>query len=238
MTVALLNDADTYRGLMLDLTSVLVRDINAEFQRVNHYDRDKQQAWMTSAYPEVWVPKASAASDLALNWYQSAAPEVAYGAVRLLMPKPETIAGQVAWAFAEHAIQHALLAAAQRDMWGEFRRTIAVNADREEGARWARHASANACRWCQMLSTRGPVYASKKAASVDGDSGFLGGFKERYHKHCKCMAVPVRPGRTYEPPPYVDEWTADYERAAQLAGGSRNAKAVMAAYRQMDKENS
>ncbi|CAM4135092.1 Phage head morphogenesis domain-containing protein [Nocardia ninae] len=238
MSVALLDEADTFRGLMLDLTSVMMRDVNAEFRRVGHLDQDQQQRWMTSAYPEVWTPHAAVASDLAVDWYQSAAPEIAYSAVRLLLPTPQTLAGQVVWAFGQHAIRHALLAAAQRDMWAEFRRTVASNAEREVGARWARHASASACRWCQMLSTRGPVYGSKKTASKDGDSAGLLGLKQDYHKHCKCMAVPVRPGRTYEPPPHVEEWTADYERAAQLAGGARDVKSIMAAYRQMDKESS
>lgn len=236
MSAGLLAETDSYRGLLRDLTSVMVRDINAEFRRVDHLDQDTQQRWMSAAYPQVWTPHAAMAADLAKDWYRASAPEVAYSAIEVALPKPETVAGQVVWAFGQHAIRHALLGAAQRDMWAAFRRTVAANAERETGARWARHASANACRWCQMLATRGPVYASKTAAVKD--SGSAGLWKEDYHRKCHCVAVPVRPGRLYEPPPYVQDWTADYERAVKLAGGARNAKAVMAAYRQMDNETS
>lgn len=229
-------DVDVFRNQLEDLNTLMIRDINAAFRRTSHLDTDTQQRWMTDAYPEIWTPYGAASGELAATWYQGLAPDLVFTAVEVLLPPRTSIAGQVAWAFAQHAITHALLGAAQRDMWNEARRTVTTNVDKEHGAKWARHASANACRWCQMLSTRGPVYSSKNAASVDGDGPRL--FKEKYHKHCHCLAVPVRPGKSYEPPPYVDEWTADYEKAARQAGvttGSRNVKAVMAAYREMDK---
>lgn len=35
----------------------------------------------------------------------------------------------------------------------------------------------------------------------------------RYHDNCRCVAVPVRPGTSYEPPDYVAQWEGDYQAA-------------------------
>lgn len=35
----------------------------------------------------------------------------------------------------------------------------------------------------------------------------------KYHDHCRCIAVPVRPGDSYEPPSYVEKWQKDYQDA-------------------------
>lgn len=38
----------------------------------------------------------------------------------------------------------------------------------------------------------------------------LGG---KFHDHCHCIAVPVRPGSSYQPAPYVEQWQKDYDQA-------------------------
>ncbi|WP_431941672.1 hypothetical protein [Nocardia grenadensis] len=236
MTSVLIGEAEGFRSVMQDLSANMVREINDALRGTGHLTERVQRDTMMEIYPDIWMPHAATAVDLSQAWYQASAPEIAVNVVTLLMPTPQTIAGQVAWAFTQHAMHHALLAAAQRDLWNEARRTIAANADKEEGATWARHASANACRFCQTLATRGPVYASKKSAEQDHDSRkFLGLSRETYHKHCHCVAVPVRPGKSYEPPAYVEKWTEDYEKAAKMSP-TRDMKSVMAAYRQMDSE--
>ena len=165
MTTVSLADVDVYRGLMGDLTDMMTRDINNALRGTSHLPVRQQQRYMEDAYPEIWTPYASSAGELAASWYKRSAPEQAYNVATLLLPQPRTVAGQVAWAFAQHAATHLLLAAAQRDLWNEFRQTISSNAANEQGAKWARHASANACRFCQMTATRGPVYSSKKTAT-------------------------------------------------------------------------
>jgi hypothetical protein len=190
----------------------MVREINNALSGTSHLPERVQRDTMMEIYPDIWTPHASTAVDLSKSWYQASAPDIALTLVNVLMPTPQTIAGQVAWAFTQHAMHHALLAAAQRDLWNEARKTIAANAKAEEGATWARHASANACRFCQMLATRGPVYGSKKLAENSQDHRLIG-FTEKYHKNCHCVAVPVRPGKFYEPPDYVGKWIEDYEKA-------------------------
>lgn len=53
---------------------------------------------------------------------------------------------------------------------------------------------------------------------------------EPFHDNCRCLAVPVRPGDTYEPPPYVEQWQQDYRAAvkeARAAGKGRDFKAIV-----------
>ena len=50
----------------------------------------------------------------------------------------------------------------------------------------------------------------------------LGG---KYHDHCRCIAVPVRSGMSYDPPDYVERWEQDYidaVRGHRAAGEEKN----------------
>lgn len=60
---------------------------------------------------------------------------------------------------------------------------------------------------------------------------------EKYHDHCRCVAVPVRDGETYMPPDYTEQWSQDYRaavKATKAAGktkgeyGAIDFKAVLA----------
>lgn len=53
---------------------------------------------------------------------------------------------------------------------------------------------------------------------------------DRYHDNCRCTAIPVRPGTSYEPPDYVAQWEDDYQAARD--DGARTAGEIAAA---MDK---
>lgn len=69
------------------------------------------------------------------------------------------------------------------------------------GPTYARHASANACAFCAMLATRGPIYTSSSNAGTLGS---------KYHDDCHCTVVPVFPGQTYREAPYVKRWREAY----------------------------
>lgn len=139
----------------------------------------------------------------------------------------------------------------QRMVFNTSRQTIYENSREEPGATFARYASANACAFCRMLATRGAVYASEASAgSVGGrgkdrasnfdstgkrkSGGQARGVKTRgsqgvgdkYHDHCHCTAVPVRPGATYEPPGYVQKWTDEYNAAVKAVPGKGEFGAV------------
>jgi hypothetical protein len=126
---------------------------------------------------------------------------------------------------------------------GEMGRdTIAVSAAEDPvGTTYARHASANACAFCRLMATRGATYLSATTGEdgvqrvlVTGEidprtrevaRGPRGSRSpgEKFHDHCKCIAVPQFPGDTLEPAPYVDQWMNDYRTAAAQAGGTRRA---------------
>lgn len=122
------------------------------------------------------------------------------------------------------------------------------------GPTYARHASANACAFCKMLATRGATYTSaESAATVVGRgtdvSTNIGrtrgrkalGIRERgtqslgakYHDHCKCTAIEVFPGETYEEAPYVHEWRETYNESRVFGGkyGAIDVKATLAEMR-------
>ncbi|QKO03192.1 capsid maturation protease [Mycobacterium phage Awesomesauce] len=211
-------DADALQQVLSDLatlnTSQLVQlwrsysDI-AEFEQI-----------VSAALPELVAPQLSAASMVTAQWYTETAPQLPYKASPVTEPIPEgRIQRTVSWAF--HAPGEAspldrLAGSTQRMVFDASRETVLANLENEIAAagapfpaktRWARYASATACPFCRMLATRGAVYWSRESA----------GASTKYHDHCRCIAVPVRPGQSYEPPPYVDKWEDDYQNAVTAA---------------------
>lgn len=142
---------------------------------------------------------------------------------------------------------------AKRRVFNASRQTVLDNANREGGVQYARYASRTACEFCRLLATRGAVYASKAAATkvagrgkteasnfrADGSRKRGGQAKgvrvrgnqksgDRFHDNCKCIAVAVRAGTTYEPPSYVQKWDEEYIEASRGGGGT---KAILARMR-------
>lgn len=128
------------------------------------------------------------------------------------------------------------------------RDTIVRNAEGDPaGTRYARHASANACAFCRMLATRGEAYRSRSAAeSVVGEfnpetgssrrlrTGGTRPLGEKYHDNCRCIAVPIFPGDTYEMAPYVADWAKQYEAVAKATGTKRSdLNALLATWREL-----
>lgn len=84
----------------------------------------------------------------------------------------------------------------------------------------------------EALARRGN-YSSARAAARQGK--LVGDAKTRqlrgsqklgdkFHDHCHCTAVPVRPGGSYEPPAYVERWEQDYVDAVKAARAAGNTK--------------
>lgn len=203
------------------------------------------RALIMAAFPEMVLTWGMIAADIAAVWYDEAAPSLPYKA-RVANPPPvEKFAKSADWALnvgtgtSGLALLEGVL---QRGVWDMARDTTMFNVGLEQGAGWARHASANACEFCRMLATRGAVYGSKDSASRVGGRGNdvstnfradgsrkRGGqargvrargtqrLGDKYHDHCHCVAVEVRPGGYYEPPPYVVDWEEEYARASAIA---------------------
>ncbi|CRY79881.1 hypothetical protein SAMN05421776_11763 [Nocardia farcinica] len=222
-----------YRAGLSDLSATMIQDLDQMLGAAAELDSAGGARYVRDAYPEVWTPYGAAAGELSSAFYAATAPPGTPPSGLYVppaeLPSAAALSGQAEWALARPAVLAALVGVAQRDMWGVARQTITNS---ERGTAWARHASANACRFCQVLATRGAVYGSKKNAT--GES-LIGGDSDKYHKNCHCVAVPVHPGSTYEPPDYVAQWKEEYETAATNAG-SRNMKSIMAEYRRMDSQ--
>jgi hypothetical protein len=110
---------------------------------------------------------------------------------------------------------------AQKEVADGARQTVVASVERDPARpMFARHASSNACAFCRMVASRGPVYRSAAAA---GDG-------HKYHDHCHCAVVPVW-NDEYEPAPYVAGWNAAYKDAYK-AVGKADTTAILAHMRQ------
>ncbi|ATL64936.1 VG15 protein [Nocardia terpenica] len=206
-----------FRGVLDDLATVMLSDL------ADMWAIAPDTAWLFEAFPELVTPYVSTAGELSATWYDSLEPGSAFRATPAELPPEPQLRASLGWALSKPSTTELLAGAAQRYLFNGSRDTVRASARAERGASWGRYASASACRFCQVLTTRGHVYRSEHTADF------------RAHDHCRCIAVPIRPGQSWQPPDYVQQWTDDYHQAARLAG-STDARELMKAYRQMDRE--
>lgn len=119
-----------------------------------------------------------------------------------------------------------LASSSQRMVFDASRDTVISNGEKQK-VKFARYASANACAFCRLMATRGPVYNTEQSATtVVGKHGIPTGTRQlgqKYHDACRCVAVPVPEGQTYEPPDYIQNWQTEYEQARSDVFDSRDA---------------
>ena len=246
-------DPAELRSALVDLNALMVSDLAALWRAVDGQDVEFLRDALQAEVPGVVDPYLAAAGDITADWYEAQAPELAYVARPAALVDEGQLETTARWAAGTVLTKSPvspldlLAGSMQRALFNESRETIIQNSDAEPGARWARHASANACEFCRMVATRGAVYASESAASTVGGRGSTGGrgggvrtrgnqaIGSKYHDHCHCIAVPVRPGQSYEPPAYVEEWEAEYTRARKAADGV-DAKSILSAWRKLQPE--
>jgi len=178
---------------------------------------------LRDAYPDIIDPYLQASAQVTEEWYHSMAPDSGYAVEAAPPISRDALRANAGWAVTQLDAVGALTGSAERQVYNASRQTVVHNAQRE-GVTYAREARATACGFCKMLATRGPVYASKSAASgVAGKRGTprgkakLGG---KYHDNCHCVAVPVRVGDSYQPPDYAKDWEQEYINARNEVGGN------------------
>lgn len=270
--------ATAIQAALADLTTLTAADL-VKFWAA-YGQRPEFPLLLTAAFPELIAPYLQSSAALTATWYDELAPGLDFKAVESADIPADRMTRSVEWAlFAPSKTATSLdrlAGSAQRMVMDASRQTVLTNLDRELGTarspaekqtRYARHASANACKFCMMLASRGAVYRSRgvtydedagvhrtvvagRGASLSvadrraiaagtetvdnalerreryvsagraakqgkkvGDlrTGRLRGNQshgDRYHDHCHCIAVPVRPGTSYEPPSYVHDWDA------------------------------
>lgn len=225
--------------ILADLSALGIRDLVEVWRRASLADTDFA-ALILSAFPEIASGYAGVAADLAADWYTESAPDLPYVATTAPLPNVTALEKSVQWALGgngEVALNR-MSGTLQRAVSDGARETTLLNAEGESGALWARYASANACAFCALMATRGAVYGSETSAlkvvgrgkalslnfNADGTrkaGGQAGGVKlrgtrklgDKYHDHCHCVAVEVRPGGSYEPPAHVKQFEKSYRDA-------------------------
>ncbi|GEE00191.1 hypothetical protein nbrc107696_06370 [Gordonia spumicola] len=265
------------RALLAELDRRLGRDLAGFWRAIAQSDPAQFRALLVDAYPEIIAPYEATAIELGTQWYDESPSTTPYRAKPVGLAPPQQLSESALWALnstSGEAGLTVLLGSASRTLMNGLRDTVVANAAAEPGARWVRHASANACSFCRMLCTRhvGPnatfyrsedastrvvgrsidltvadrraiaaglmtreealasraYYSDSRAAAKVGRS--VGEAKlrrprgtrdlgEKYHDNCHCLSVMVRPGGSYTPPPYVDDWNEQYIQAREAAGG-------------------
>lgn len=181
---------------LADLLAELIEDFSAVSATLaaDFYEDLRLAADLTDAYtPELADPPPLGQIEASAKWASSGA-----------------------WVDEAKALRDSA-AFAQRMVADADRRTIDLNVERDPAApRYARHASANACAFCALNATRGPVFRSEAGAA------------SKYHDHCRCIAVPVWDRSGFEEAPYVADWREAYHAATKELGGATDPKAILA----------
>lgn len=191
------SEVANFQKLLANLAALAVRRVSGLVSQ--------DPAALPEIYPATIDPFIAAAGQLSAEWYRSLDPASEYVAETAPPPPVEALQKNAWWASTQPDVGGALGGSAERQVFKTSRDTVAHNAQRE-GVKYARYASANACPWCRVLATRGPVYHTADNAV-------------RGHDNCHCVAVPLRGGDTYSPPDYVKQWVQDYEDARAQVGG-------------------
>lgn len=228
---------------------VAERDLAALWAKASALSSDEFRAYMLEAFPALVDPFAAAAADAAAVWYDETPSTTNYIPEPGPLPLAEQLTTSAAWALGATGVAAIprLEGVLSRAVFDAARDTVLHNIESEPGAKWARHASSNACAFCAMMATRGAVYSSKAAAEtvvgrgkamtaeelkvrlaggtrIDGRTAAAGvktrGTQElgkKYHDKCHCIAVEIRPGQKYQPPDYVQQWEEAYRDAMRKA---------------------
>lgn len=221
--VSLSASATQLQSTLTQLTEVQADELMRQFDSHSSLSAEQIRDFYLYAYPDLVQEMGAVAEQVTTDWYTSLDPDSYYKPV----PAPvapatsEVLTQDVRWAagalFADNSAPDQfitrLVGAATRHLFNRSRETVTENT-RREGVRWARQAHANACAFCRLSASRGPVYSSRLAVAGSAGSGGSAG----YHNHCRCVAVPVRGSKPYTPPDYQLKWDEQYDQVAKELG--------------------
>lgn len=218
-TVPLATSATQLQDMLTHLTEVQADELTRQFNSHSSLSAEQIRDFYLYAYPELVQEMGAVAEQVTTDWYAGLDPDSYYQPVPAPVAPgtPEALERDVKWAagslFASDSppdqFVTRLVGAGTRHLFNRSRDTVTENT-RREGVRWARQAHANACAFCRLSASRGPVYSSRLAAQGTAGVGGSAG----YHNHCRCVAVPVRGNKPYTPPSYQLEWDEQYNRVA------------------------
>lgn len=143
-----------------------------------------------------------------LNFYDELAPERPFISTPFVDSSLEArVSANARFAITQDNTASFLEGSGTRAVNDQARSTLIKNVE-NEGGKWYRIPSADACGFCRLLATRGPVYKTAHTAAAS-------------HDKCKCRVAVQRPGMSYEKPSYMSSWNDDYKRhrSAVIAEG-------------------
>lgn len=248
--MSLADDAETIKNALNDLVTLLIQELHRIWRLIQGKNLDAVQVrdLLISAAPDLVNPYASAAAKLTATWYDQLVPDSSYRAVTAPLPPEEVLRASARWvvtplfgptdAAQTDAPLERWAGSMQRHVFDASRETVTLNAAAEPGTRYVRYASATACAFCRMLAirTQGYYLSEHSARYVVGSGGRPRGTQalgEKYHDHCKCIAVAVRAGTEWDPPDYVNRWMQEYEDARKSAS-SVSTKDIVSEMRKFD----
>lgn len=219
-------EADAHRADLIDLTTLAIAQLVAEFPSLPLDAPEQARDALADLMLELLDGFHPAAGSLGADWYDdlriAANVPGSFTAPLPDLPEVEQIRNTASWAAsalyvdAEKALADSA-AAVERLLALADREAIEAAADRDPTpTRWARYASPNACAFCALNATRGPVFRSEDTAA------------SKYHNHCRCIAVPVWSTADYDEAPFVAEWREAYLNAVEALGRKRPAKEYLA----------
>jgi len=155
-----------FQGLLAALGAEQAAQLTRLLARTDRLNRTELLAFITDAYPEAITPFLTAATVLTAQWYDEQPTSSTYTAAPAELDPAAQLAVSGRWAMLQTAPLDALTGSAARALFNASRETVLTNVIAEAGARWARHASANACSFCRLMATRGAVYTSQASATT------------------------------------------------------------------------
>lgn len=163
--------AEALQSILTDLGTVTVQQVVALFRQYS--DAADFPLLLKQALPEIVRPHADAAAHITAQWYDEINPVSTFEATPVVDLVPERIDKSIDWALYApgDATPMDRVAGSSKRMVSDASRDTVISNTLEEGVRWARYASANACAFCRLLATRKGVYRTEAdAVTVTGAS--------------------------------------------------------------------
>lgn len=220
-----LAEAQAHRAAAEDISTLAVAELVSRWDSLPADDPTRLAAPLSKLLQELVGDFGPMVGTIAADWYEElrrveADLESTYTAMLGSLPTDEVLTDTAGWASSaayidtDKALNDAGTAL-DRLLLNVDRSTIETNVDRDPAApRFARYASASACAFCAMNASRGPVYRSEESAAG------------KYHRSCRCIAVPVWDVRGYDEAPYVAGWRDAYHAARDA--GATDTKSILA----------
>lgn len=251
--MATLQQVDAHAATLDDAVAVALAQFLAAWRVTTAVDGSDAHDDLVDAIMDILASLGPIIETLALDFYEdlreAAGVTMPFRPSGIDLPSRDRVDALAGWSLRpltldEPDLELALSRASsglQRITLGIDRGTIQTNTERDPaGARYARHASANACAFCALLATREGdwLYRTKQSATrvvgvAVGSERVLRGTQplgEKYHYDCRCVAVPVWSDEDFEEAPYVEAWREAYHEAFDASDGEL--RSILALMRQ------